>query len=189
MMRKTKKYTFITSVMTLMLALFMIMPIGSANASSISDIEVSKITLDKSSEADFDAGLKMFLVKAPESGVIYFDTNKAREAGVSTDLLAVGEDFNQVSLAYADKKSRIGIPVWGNYCGPGHSGPGKPIDRLDTACMNHDNCYARRGYFSVECDRQLIAEIDANIGRMGRGEKAMAYAIRTYFKAQAWWNS
>lgn len=170
-------------------ALLMVMPAATASASPVAKVDVSTLSLDKSSERDFDVGLQMFLVKDPRSGVLYFDSEKAKAAGASEDLLTVGSDFNQVTIAHNDRESRIGLPVWGKYCGPGHSGPGKPIDYLDTACMHHDACYGRKGYFSVSCDKALIREINTDLGRMGRAEKAMAYAVRAYFKAQIWWNS
>lgn len=31
----------------------------------------------------------------------------------------------------------------GNWCGPGNSGPGAPVDALDQACQNHDRAYRR----------------------------------------------
>ncbi len=50
---------------------------------------------------------------------------------------------------------KIGIPVYGNWCGPGHSGPGAPIDDLDACCMTHDRCYDREGYLDCGCDFAL----------------------------------
>ncbi|MFJ6207507.1 Parvovirus coat protein VP1-like protein [Lysinibacillus sp. NPDC092081] len=31
------------------------------------------------------------------------------------------------------------------YCGPGCSGPGRPINAVDSCCKLHDECYARYG--------------------------------------------
>ncbi|WP_112182035.1 Parvovirus coat protein VP1-like protein [Paraliobacillus zengyii] len=31
------------------------------------------------------------------------------------------------------------------YCGPGCSGPGTPVNRLDAICIEHDACYRRYG--------------------------------------------
>lgn len=36
----------------------------------------------------------------------------------------------------------ITLKVHGRYCGPGHSGPGAPVDALDAACKAHDEAYA-----------------------------------------------
>ncbi|GAA0853992.1 hypothetical protein ABER99_20295 [Paenibacillus glucanolyticus] len=44
----------------------------------------------------------------------------------------------------------------GNWCGPGCSGPGAPVDALDKCCMYHDNCYAINGYSSCQCDYDLL---------------------------------
>jgi hypothetical protein len=52
--------------------------------------------------------------------------------------------------------------VHGNYCGPMHGGGKKtasPVDELDEACMRHDMCYGETGYFSCECDEDLVKEI------------------------------
>ncbi|RXT07249.1 hypothetical protein EIZ39_13995 [Ammoniphilus sp. CFH 90114] len=44
---------------------------------------------------------------------------------------------------------------YGNWCGPGCSGPNRPIDGLDACCRSHDRCYRRRGWRNCNCDRQL----------------------------------
>ncbi|MGE5627797.1 MAG: hypothetical protein ACM3X7_06735 [Solirubrobacterales bacterium] len=46
--------------------------------------------------------------------------------------------------------------IYGNWCGPGCSGPGAPISPVDTCCKAHDNCYASRGYFACSCDSNLL---------------------------------
>lgn len=45
--------------------------------------------------------------------------------------------------------------IYGNWCGPGCSGPGAPISSVDTCCQTHDNCYGSRGYFACSCDLEL----------------------------------
>jgi hypothetical protein len=64
----------------------------------------------------------------------------------------------------------IRLPVYGNYCGPGHGCRGpippcpKPIDDLDACCRVHDNCYGVNGCDTLggwctcpcrQCDRDL----------------------------------
>ena len=78
-----------------------------------------------------------------------------------------------------------GLPVYGNWCGPGHGG-GTPIDDLDRACMMHDLCYDKKGYFNCECDTKLIRDIDralryGNVRPLGR---IMGPIIRNWFMAQ-----
>jgi hypothetical protein len=46
--------------------------------------------------------------------------------------------------------------IWGNWCGPGCSGPAGPVDDLDACCQAHDNCYDARGYLACSCDRELM---------------------------------
>ncbi len=54
-------------------------------------------------------------------------------------------------------KMTAGIPVYGNWCGPGHGGEsGPPIDPVDQVCCRHDKCYDQRGYFDCLCDQDLL---------------------------------
>jgi hypothetical protein len=46
--------------------------------------------------------------------------------------------------------------LYGNWCGPGCSGPGPPIDDLDRCCQIHDTCYDARGWGACSCDRDLM---------------------------------
>ncbi|KGJ71921.1 hypothetical protein GY21_18840 [Cryobacterium roopkundense] len=73
-----------------------------------------------------------------------------------------------------------GVPIWGNWCGPGHGG-GSAVDVLDSICQTHDRCYEDRGYFACSCDRKIVADIRNSIHLMTSGEKAMAVAVSTYF--------
>ncbi|AXI08531.1 phospholipase [Oceanobacillus zhaokaii] len=42
-----------------------------------------------------------------------------------------------------------------NWCGPGCSGPDKPINAVDAACKEHDICYRKtRDY--CRCDDQFV---------------------------------
>lgn len=45
--------------------------------------------------------------------------------------------------------------IYGNWCGPGCSGPSAPISPVDSCCKSHDKCYGSRGYFACSCDNQL----------------------------------
>ncbi|MCK1997546.1 phospholipase [Psychrobacillus psychrodurans] len=49
-----------------------------------------------------------------------------------------------------------------NWCGPGCSGPGAPINDVDTACKAHDDCY-RRGNNRCECDREFLRRLHPKI--------------------------
>lgn len=86
--------------------------------------------------------------------------------------------------APSEAVAEAGIPVHGNWCGPGHGG-GRAVDALDEVCMRHDQCYDRRGYLDCDCDRTLVREIDDLIARGGLSGTARAKAalVRTYFAA------
>ncbi|SDI40432.1 coat protein VP1 [Alteribacillus persepolensis] len=43
-----------------------------------------------------------------------------------------------------------------NWCGPGCSGPGAPVNAVDAACKEHDECYRRHGGPSCYCDDMFI---------------------------------
>lgn len=119
------------------------------------------------------------------NGNYSFDITRARREGASADALAVLQQANSFTQPNNTTETTVSaaasIPVYGNWCGPGHSGPGAPIDDLDTACMHHDQCYSARGYFNETCDRELIAEIRAHYSSMGFKEKVFATAILAVF--------
>ncbi len=80
--------------------------------------------------------------------------------------------------------AEAGIPVYGNWCGPGH-GSGRAIDAVDGACKTHDECYERRGYLDCDCDRNLLVALDQLIGsrRITGRARTAAIGIRAYFSA------
>jgi hypothetical protein len=45
-----------------------------------------------------------------------------------------------------------------NWCGPGCSGPGAPINAVDAACREHDLCYQRTGDYCY-CDSLFIERL------------------------------
>ncbi|OZM56978.1 phospholipase [Lottiidibacillus patelloidae] len=44
------------------------------------------------------------------------------------------------------------------WCGPGCSGPGAPINRVDAACKMHDECYQYYGD-KCYCDQVFIQQL------------------------------
>ncbi|NEZ77238.1 hypothetical protein EXM56_18390 [Clostridium botulinum] len=55
------------------------------------------------------------------------------------------------------KRVRRGVKVYGNWCGPGHSGPGAPVDAIDACCKKHDICYDHLKWWESKkgCDLNL----------------------------------
>ncbi|MCG3089894.1 phospholipase [Sporosarcina cyprini] len=49
-----------------------------------------------------------------------------------------------------------------NWCGPGCSGPGEPVNNVDAACKAHDLCYQSGGRRCV-CDREFLRRLEREI--------------------------
>lgn len=119
-------------------------------------------------------------IKSDGRGLSYFDVYEARDNQVSAEVMTVGLLFNDMS--YPDGSKNI-IPNYGNWCGPGHSGPAAPIDVLDQICQRHDQCYARRGYDNCSCDEDFRRELRDNRSRInGWAAKAYAAAAELAFR-------
>ncbi len=107
-----------------------------------------------------------------------------------TDSVPYDEEFKFIMQKLDEKE--ISLPscgelkgnlpcIYGNWCGPGCSGPAAPIDVVDVCCQGHDYCYAREGYFACSCNfalmRCLKPYVDAGNG--------WAIAVYTYFSGSA----
>ena len=134
---------------------------------------------------DEQLNLAMQYMRTNADESTYFDMTAAEEAGASAATLEVGSLINQLAVSQRgagddQMTTMLSVPIWGNWCGPGHGG-GYAVDVLDSICQTHDNCYAARGYFACSCDRAIVADIRNNIYRMTTGERIMAAAVSTYF--------
>ena len=82
-----------------------------------------------------------------------------------------------------------GLPIYGNYCGPGYgddTGNKPTIDAVDAACKIHDDCYRTMGYFNCTCDRALLMTLPSAISRSpSAAGKAAGNAVGAYFSASA----
>lgn len=86
------------------------------------------------------------------------------------------------------KRERRGICVFPgyNWCGPGCSGPGAPINDVDAACKAHDECY-RSGRHRCECDREFLHRLYPKINsntQKGRHARTLYH----YMKIQSAFN-
>ncbi|MCF4007747.1 hypothetical protein L1O03_11285 [Corynebacterium uropygiale] len=117
---------------------------------------------------------------------VHFNEEAAKADAIDPAIVESGRLFNEYADAVHSgaKGNRAKIVIWGNYCGPEHSGPGAPKDLLDAACKKHDECYGQpNSYGSCACDDALIAEINENYRRMHATEKVAATAVKSYFIA------
>lgn len=84
-----------------------------------------------------------------------------------------------------DRKGKIGICIFPgyNWCGPGCSGPGAPINDVDAACKQHDECYRKTGDY-CECDRIFLEQLKSKINpHTQKGRQARV--IYHYMKIQS----
>ncbi|MDO4909353.1 MAG: hypothetical protein Q3962_05840 [Corynebacterium sp.] len=94
-----------------------------------------------------------------EDGTHVLFDRAAAKANLSVSEFAQGE---WLEGRFAGPIPPMGIRLWGNWCGPGISGPGAPIDLFDESCMHHDACYMVRGLFDCYCDQLLMRETAIN---------------------------
>lgn len=127
-----------------------------------------------------------------EEKKVSFNEKKALKKGASTSILEIGRKLNTISAYNADKLidndssdiQALGIPVHGNWCGPGHGGGGA-LDLLDGICRSHDKCYGSKGYFTCSCDDLLIKSIQYSLPFMATmKERTKALAVSAYFHIQ-----
>jgi hypothetical protein len=91
------------------------------------------------------------------SGRGQFSTTEPVDSGAAAHLAPA--QLEVPGAAPPPAAARPQIEVYGNWCGPGHAGPGTPVDAVDEACCRHDHCYCDRGYFDCSCDRALIVDL------------------------------
>lgn len=60
-------------------------------------------------------------------------------------------------------RPQLELDIYGNWCGPGHSGPGAPVDAVDEVCCRHDQCFCSEGYDDCACNRQAILDMPGAI--------------------------
>ncbi|MHC8517774.1 phospholipase [Sporosarcina sp. ITBMC105] len=70
-----------------------------------------------------------------------------------------------------------------NWCGPGCSGPGAPVNRVDAACKAHDECYLS-GRSRCECDREFMHRLEREIDST-KPESRHARILYRYMKLQS----
>ncbi|MBP2005708.1 phospholipase [Halobacillus andaensis] len=91
------------------------------------------------------------------------------------------EEGNMRNYANRRRRSPFCLFPGYNWCGPGFSGPGRPINAVDAACKAHDKCYLTyRDYCA--CDQAFIRrleELQTPYSREGRHAHKMLHYMRT----------
>ena len=90
-----------------------------------------------------------------------------------------------IGMAPSDYKYQIqGIPIYKNWCGPGHGGKVEnvppAVDDVDRACMHHDLCYDSRRFNDCNCDGRLIRELSGVSANGPEAEAARAAILTTF---------
>ncbi|KMT62890.1 GW dipeptide domain-containing protein [Paenilisteria newyorkensis] len=153
----------------------------------IPDAPVDSLEAEKEIE-ELSERIGEYINRSEDDGTT-FDLKKAESDAVSAEDIEIGmliNDFNAENNVPMDESNTVkslsrGIKVWGNWCGPKH-GSGKPVDKLDAACKEHDLCYGKRGYFACSCDIQLVKNIKRNSSKMKSKEKKAAFAVVLWFQ-------
>lgn len=74
------------------------------------------------------------------------------------------------------------VPIYGNWCGPGHPAAGypPPVDAFDAACMRHDIC-TQGPEPDTLCDRRFVGELHwlaQQLGYLPRSLRWAEYLLR-----------
>jgi hypothetical protein len=96
-------------------------------------------------------------------------------------------DGRPQSIATDTREAADGIPVYGNFCGPGYGDQSlDAVDAVDQQCKIHDACFDSKGYFDCGCDRALLENMHQALLTPGLSEEALAAGagVISYF-AQA----
>ncbi|KAB8130723.1 phospholipase [Gracilibacillus oryzae] len=85
-------------------------------------------------------------------------------------------------MSHRKKRLKICIPRGYNWCGPGCSGQGAPVNGVDALCKQHDYCY-QHSKNKCECDQAFLTKLQPKIDMTTR-EGRHAHLIYQYMKLQ-----
>lgn len=102
------------------------------------------------------------------------------------DKTQYNKESNKLLKYKVPKRMKRGVPsfkAYGNWCGPGYSGPGDPVDGIDRCCMKHDKCYeaVSREKDKEACDVHLIGCVEDEYDNTSRYGKVLIRAIQATF--------
>lgn len=178
---KTKSFRLVVTICISFLMMFAV--IVPANADEKQDVTFNQVE---------EIGKKVEQYLVIDGTYLYFDYEKAEQNQESVEVIRQGLLLESVSNEFHNikdltlKDAYIGIPIWGNYCGPGYDGDNftkEAQDILDEGCKQHDKCY-KWGLSltkNCKCNKALVDYIDKNKDKMYGKMATVAWAIRTYF--------
>lgn len=180
-MKKVQYKKFFELIFVLMSCILLLTP-NSSYAKAVNKIHEIKYNQRQAE----DNRIYKTYIKINDSNIPYFDLDMAIKNEENEKVIEIGKLFNDYSNSMNNRgdisNKPLGVPVWGNWCGPGY-GSGEPIDLLDEGCRQHDACYVHGGN-NCKCNERLISYIDRNYDRMTGGQKNMAKVIQWYFIAE-----
>lgn len=143
------------SISSLVVAIFGVNTVSYANEIN----SVSEYSNISNTITDFDKLAEKY-TKA-NSPIKLIDIAKAQKDNASQDFLDNAYAYNLVAMKEKGivQKGGFFLLNYGRYCGPGNSGPGNPVDDLDTACRSHDRCYGKHGHGNKQCDKDFVATL------------------------------
>ncbi|WP_230932281.1 hypothetical protein [Priestia sp. TSO9] len=116
--------------------------------------------------------------------IIEDEVTKTLETEIDDEFLAELKELENRELPEADADHEEVVAqlpcIYGKWCGPGCSGPGTPISKVDACCKTHDGCYGSRGYFACSCDKNLHTCLAPYV----KAGSEWAITINSYFYAQ-----
>lgn len=153
--------------------------------SPIQQMEVQRV------EQDFNTVLRYITIDGER---VFFDYNQASHDNVSPSVLRMGVDLEELSIGFSEGKMTSQEltrgylnQVYGNYCGPWHSGNNftlPPVDLLDWACMEHDKCYnwGLTLKKNCQCNHRLVVLLKTNRRWMTGVALEKSRLIQWYFE-------
>lgn len=139
-----------------------------------------------------------------DKNVIVYDREQAVADHVDKEILKMADQiylygkedskYDNLKVEVTGRSDKVtetatsGVPIYGNWCGPGRPPKGKnppAIDTLDRGCRAHDKCYDKRGYHKCSCDREFLSYIKRNRNKMhGAKEVAASYVIQSWLSVK-----
>jgi len=166
----------------------------------VSVVNAKDLSVSREMEKKYGRISEYFRFK--EKNIIVYDRKQAVADHVDKEILEMADQIylygkedskdDNLKIEITGHNSQItksyvkGVPVYGNWCGPGRPPKGKnprPIDTLDRGCRAHDKCYDKRGNHKCSCDKEFLSYIKKNRHKMhGAKQISASYLMQSWLK-------